>query len=110
MIYKFKSKAAGDLIMLGPNGDALLRAIGREPAAQGIIEPAAMAAAIEGIQRTVEADEAARAAAEQEARTEGRDPREGPRAEGITPRQRLWPMVEMLRRAQAADEPITWGV
>ena len=25
-------------------------------------------------------------------------------------RQRLWPLVEMLRRAQAAGEPVVWGV
>ena len=25
-------------------------------------------------------------------------------------RQRLWPVIEMLRRAQAADAPIVWGV
>ncbi len=25
-------------------------------------------------------------------------------------RQRLWPMIEMLRRAQAADTPVVWGV
>ena len=31
MLYKFKSKAAGDVIMLGPNGDQMLRIIGREP-------------------------------------------------------------------------------
>ncbi len=33
MIYKFKSKASGDIIMMGPTGDALLRALGRTPAA-----------------------------------------------------------------------------
>ena len=38
MIYKFKSKAAGDVIMLQPHGDQLMRLIGREPAAKGIIE------------------------------------------------------------------------
>jgi hypothetical protein len=38
MLYKFRSKAAGDLIMLGPQGDQLLRLLGREPARQGIIE------------------------------------------------------------------------
>ena len=31
MIYKFKSKAAGDVIMLKPNGDHVLRIIGKEP-------------------------------------------------------------------------------
>jgi hypothetical protein len=25
-------------------------------------------------------------------------------------RRRLWPMVEMIRRAQAAGEPVVWGV
>lgn len=107
MIYKFKSKATGDLIMLGPNGDAMLRAIDREPAPQGIVEPAAMAAAIAGIERAIAADEAARAEAEREAASTGEPlaPREG-----VTLRARLWPMVEMLRRAQTAGEPIVWGV
>ena len=30
MIYKFKSKATGDVIMLGPNGDQMLVLLGRE--------------------------------------------------------------------------------
>jgi len=42
MIYKFKSKAAGDVIMMGPNGDEVLRTIGKAPAPKGIIEPSAM--------------------------------------------------------------------
>jgi hypothetical protein len=107
MIYKFKSKAAGDLIMLGPNGDALLRAIGRDPSPKGIIEPAAMPAAIEAIERTIAADEAARADAEREARDQGE---QLPPREGVTPRQRLFPMVDMMRRAIKDDEPIVWGV
>ena len=107
MIYKFKSKAAGDLIMLGPNGDAMLRAIGREPAPKGIIEPVAMPAAIEAIERAIAADEAARAEAEREARDKG-EPL--PPREAVSPRQRLFPMVEMMRRAMKDDEPIVWGV
>jgi hypothetical protein len=107
MIYKFRSKAAGDVIMLGPNGDALMRAIGRTPAPKGIIEPKDMAAAMAAIERTIAADEAARAEAEAEAAAKGESL---PPREGVTPRQRLWPMVEMMRRAAAADEPIVWGV
>jgi hypothetical protein len=107
MIYKFKSKAAGDLIMMGPSGDQVLRIVGKAPAPQGIIEPAAMAAAIAAIERAVADDEAARAQAEREAQAEGRTlaPREG-----VSLRQRAWPMVEMLRRAQAAGKEIVWGV
>ena len=37
MIYKFKSKATGDLIMLGPHGNQVMALLGRYPAAQGII-------------------------------------------------------------------------
>jgi hypothetical protein len=107
MIYKFKSKATGDTIMVGANGDSLLRTLGREPSGQGIIEPAAMPAAIAAIEQAVAADEAARAEAERDAAARGE--RLAPR-EGVAPRQRLWPMVEMLKRALAANEAIVWGV
>ncbi len=107
MIYKFKSKAAGDVIMMGPNGDALLRALGREPAAKGIIDAAACGPAILAIEQALLADEAARAEAEAEAATRGDTL---PAREGVGLRQRLWPMVEMLKRAAAANEPVVWGV
>jgi hypothetical protein len=105
MIYKFRSKAAGDTVMLGPQGDQFLRAMGREPSAQGIIEVAAMPAALTALQQAIEQDDAARAqqpADEALLEAAGQDP--------IALRRRLWPMVEMIRRAQAADEPVVWGV
>jgi Domain of unknown function (DUF1840) len=107
MIYKFKSKAAGDLIMMGPAGDDVLRRIGKLVAAQGIIEVAAMQAAIEAIEQAVSADEAARAQAEKEAAAEGRTlaPREG-----VSLRQRAWPLLEMMKRSMAEHADIVWGV
>lgn len=99
MLYKFKSKAAGDVIMLPANGDELMRILGREPAPQGIVEVAAMADAIDRIQAAI-------AAAEQP----GDDDADEARPKKIGLRQRLWPMVEMLKRAQSASEPIVWGV
>lgn len=101
MIYKFRSKAAGDVIMLGPQGDRLLRLLGREPATKGIIEPLAMPAAIAALEAAVAADEAARAAA---------GPADERLGDPVVLRQRVWPLVEMLRRAHAADEPVVWGV
>lgn len=103
MIYKFRSKATGDVIMLGPHGDHLLRLLGREPAPKGIVEVGAMPQAIAALEAAVAADEAARAGeveAEPDAAREGR----------VALRQRVWPMVEMLRRAHAAGEPVVWGV
>ena len=107
MIYKFKSKASGDIIMMAPTGDALLRAIGREPAAKGIIEPAAMAAAVLAIEAAVQADETARAEQGQAAVAEGARPAH---AVAVSLRQRLWPMRDMLQRAAAAGGPVVWGV
>ena len=96
MIYKFRSKAAGDVIMLQPHGDQLLRLIGREPSAKGIIEVADMAGAIEALQN---------AAAQSDA------PGEEPNGErGVGLKQRVWPMIELLKRSSAAAEPIVWGV
>jgi hypothetical protein len=95
MVYKFKSKAAGDVIMLQPHGEQMLRLIGREPAAKGIIEVADMPAAIRALQD---------AAAKSDALTDA----EGERGVGL--KQRVWPMIEMMKRTHAAGEPIVWGV
>ena len=96
MLYKFKSKATGDVIMLQPHGDQLLRLIGREPSPKGIIEVVAMPAAILALQHA-----AAQAPA-------AADDDRGERGVGL--KQRMWPMIEMMKRAHAAGEPIVWGV
>jgi len=107
VIYKFKSKAAGDVIMMGPTGDEMLRAMAREPAAQGIVEPDAMPAAISALEQAIAAAEADRARAEAEAAATGE---KLPSRQGVGFRQRAWPLIQMLKRAHAAGEPIMWGV
>jgi hypothetical protein len=104
MLYKFKSKAAGDVIMLGPNGDQVMRLIGREPAAQGIFEVEHMPRLIAALEQAVAADEAARRGTRDENADETKA-----KGDGVSLRQRVWPLVEMLRRAHAAREVITWG-
>jgi hypothetical protein len=98
MLYKFKSKAAGDVIMLQPNGDEMLKILGREPAAQGILEVAHMADALKLLEAAVKRAEAPDADADDD----------GVRKVGL--RQRIWPMVEMIRRSQDAHVAIVWGV
>ena len=99
MIYKFKSAATGDVIMLGPHGDQLLRLLGREPAATGIIEPVAMPVVVATLQAAIAAQEQVPV-----------DDTEASARPAVALRQRLWPMIEMLRRSQAANEPVVWGV
>ena len=103
-MYRFKSKADGDLIMMAPVGDQLLRIIGREPAPKGIIEVAALPQAIAALEEAIAAAELARVAA----RKADDDDEGGANAIGL--QQRAWPLLEMMRRSLAERADIVWGV
>jgi hypothetical protein len=107
MLYKFKSKASGDVIMLGPNGDQVLRLLGREPASRGIFEVEAMPGLMTMLQAEVAADEVKRET--EDDGTIGADSRSGRAGDGVSLRQRVWPLLDMLRRCHAAREVIVWG-
>ena len=107
MLYKFKSKAAGDLIMLEPNGRQVLQVIGKQPDAKGIIEPAQMAAAILALESAMAREEADQKKADPDAQATGE---KAARADGISLRQRAVPFIDMLRRAEKAGQDIVWGV
>jgi hypothetical protein len=107
MIYKFRSQATGDVIMLGPHGDHFLSLLGREPAPKGILEVAHMHEALARIDAALKAEQEAGDAPAPPA-AEGEETSR--KADAVSLRQRLWPMVEMIREAQAAGQPIVWGV
>ena len=102
MHYVFRSRADADLLMMGPVGDHLLRIIGREPSERGIIEAAALPAAIQAIEAAVAADRR-----EQGGDSEAEEDLKEPRV-GLA--QRAWPMLEMMKRASAEKADIVWGV
>ena len=102
MLYKFKSKATGDLIMLEPQGRQILQIIGKEPGPKGIILPYEMSQAIQDLHDAVMAEEEAQQEAD-----DGAQP-SGPRT--ISLKQRVVPFVDMLRRAHAEDKEVVWGV
>ena len=107
MIYKFKSKAAGDLIFLPDTARQVLSILGKPDAAQGIIEPAAMAAAVQALQAAVAQAEQAHAQAADEVRARGEKP---PPKPTVALRQRVQPFIAMLERCERAQQPIVWGV
>ncbi len=108
MLYKFKSRAAPDLIMLEPNGRRMLQLIGKPlDDKQGILQPPAMAAAIAALESAIAQEEAERRAAEAEAAAQGETL---PEFEGVSLRQRATPFIEMLRRCEKAGKDIVWGV
>lgn len=107
MLYKFKSKAAGDLIMLEANGERMLEIIGKDVGPTGIILTAQMQAAVAALNQAIAAEEAQQQTALDQARAENIMP---PRFEAVSLRQRAHPFIEMLRRCQLAGADIVWGV
>ena len=107
MLYKFKSKATGDVIMLEPQGKQILTIVGKEHGAQGIIEVHEMMHAIDALREAVQKEEEAQAQAKAQAEQNGEPP---PRFEGIGLRQRVVPFIDMLQRAHANEADVVWGV
>ena len=107
MLYKFKSKATGDLIMLEPNGRRVLEIIGKDAGPKGIIPPDDMPAALAALEAAIKREEEQQKAAIEEARAKGEVP---PRFDAVSLRQRAVPFQDMLRRASQAGKEIVWGV
>lgn len=111
MLYKFKSKSTGDLIMLEPNGRRMLDIIGKDTQPgtgdKGILLPEQMPAAIAALEAAVAKEEADRKAALAQALARDEP---APRLEAISLRQRALPFIEMLRRCEKAGHEIVWGV
>ena len=107
-MYRFKSKADGDLLMMAPVGDQILRIIGREPAPQGIIELAAIPAAIAALEQAIAIADAERKRARAAGGDDDDEAAGGAAAVGLG--QRAWPLLEMMRRSLAERADIVWGV
>jgi hypothetical protein len=104
MIYEFKSRATGSIVMTEPVGNAMLEAIGREPAGKGVITTEQMPDAI----ARLEALSADNPPPEPED-----NPAEAPESRIDAPvslSQRAFPLIEMLRAAHKAGKDVTWGV
>jgi hypothetical protein len=109
MLYKFKSKVTGDIIMLEPQGRQILTIWGRDAASlaqPGILLPADIPAALEALHAAVAQDEAQRAQAAQAAQESGNPVQ----VQGVSLRQRAVPLIDMLQRCLKEDKEIVWGV
>ena len=107
MLYKFKSKAGADVIMLAAHGDQALQALGRGPAPQGIFQASDLAGLIAHGEAAIAEEQQAQPRAVEQAQAEARTPPPKPE---VTVRQRLWPLLELMRAAQAANTDVVWGV
>ncbi|MFN3611889.1 DUF1840 domain-containing protein [Tepidimonas sp.] len=109
MLYRFKSKATGDVVMLQPNGRRVLEILGKDPEGPGIILPQQIPAAIEALRAAVAAEEAEAERKRQEAEAQGEEPALPP-DERVPLRARVAPFIEMLQHCQREGCEVVWGV
>jgi cyclopropane-fatty-acyl-phospholipid synthase len=118
MLFKFKSKATGDLIMLEPNGRRVLQIIGKDPSSTGIILPAQMPEALIALESAIASEDAAlaesKAAAVLKAQNafgdEANTKSAYSTADVVPLRQRALPFMELLKSSHKAGVEIVWGV
>lgn len=101
MLYKFKSDAGGNVIMLEATGRQMLEIIGKGVDSKGILLPEQMAHARAALEAAIELDEQSGEAAGQP---------QDQAAKRISLRTRAWPLVTLIERSLRANVPITWGV
>ena len=108
MLYRFKSRATADVVMLEASGRRLLEILGKDADAPGVITVAQMPAAVAALQAAVAADDAERARQAQEA--EARDEVLPEPAERVTLRMRAAPFIDMLQHCMREESDVVWGV
>lgn len=106
MLYKFKSRAAADLIMLEPQGRQVVTIMGKTPGASGIVTVAQIPVAIAALEAAVAAEEAQAQAAQEEQGEEGSTE---DRKDAVRLRQRVVPLIDMLKRSAAEEVDVVWG-
>lgn len=113
MLIKFKSKAAADVVMYEEHAKVILDLLGKDTK-QGIITAeqagpaiAAIEAESERIKRLAEEEAAKNGQAQEDAFDSGQQGGEAPVVKFST---RAYPLLEMLRAADKAGQPVVWGV
>jgi hypothetical protein len=111
MLYKFKSRATADLILLEPHARRLLELAGKDAVAQGIITAAQIPPAIAALEAAVLDEERrlAEAGKTADAEDEPQQEPDGRERDTVTLRQRAVPFIDMLRRSAAEGKDVVWG-
>ena len=114
MLFEFKSRATGSVIMTADVGKKVLPLIGKTPDPKGIITVDQMPGAIAALEAACKRETELAAAARNKAKgappeNAAEDPMDDdPHLIGIC--QRVYPLIEMLKESHKAGRDITWGV
>lgn len=105
MIYTFRSKATGELIMLAQHARPLLEAAGKTSdiaqQQRGVFTPAQLPDAIAGIERAIRASD--------DPEFNEDDPEQAARArQYVSLAQRAQPLLDMLSKAERKNVDVLW--
>lgn len=105
-LVTFRSRAAGEFIMLAENARHIFEILGRPPAERGVITAEQIPDALARLTAAVNKERA-----QSRDRQHDEDLRdESVTAPQVTLTQRTMPLIDMLRAAQKRDVDVTWGV
>lgn len=111
MLFKFKSKNTGDIIMLQAHGLQILEILGKDTANgaadKGIILSATIPDGLTALKDAIVAEEQARVKAVAEALANNEPT---PQFSEVSLRQRAQPFMDMLRRCEQDGDDVVWGV
>lgn len=123
MIYEFKSRATGTVIMTKPVAEWILQIIGKAPGRTGIITVEQMPGAVDALNRAIEQEKEELRAERRAMETAGQRPTDDAAAADddgkadtdadpypISLAQRAFPFIDLLKEAHRAGKDITWGV
>jgi Domain of unknown function (DUF1840) len=113
MLFKFKSKAAADLIMLEADARRLLKIMLGDDPVKGIVACHDLPGVLAKIDAAVLQDEAlrkARAEKAQQGMKEDPDRANEPELSAVRLAQRAAPMQQMIQRSMAEKSDIVWGI
>ncbi len=110
MIYEFKCRATGSVVMTQAVAERLLEIISGSPGPKGIITVSHMPMAIQALEKAVALDKEQSKARGNPDPLEDKEPNPPEAPQGVSLAQRAFPFVEMIRAALAAQKDITWGV
>ena len=111
MLFKFKSHAASDLIMLEADARKLLKIMLRDDPVKGILQVHALPQAIQALESAVAQDEAERREKAERSPTlmPGEDD-EPILFNAVSLAQRVAPMLKLLKRSLSEESDVVWGV
>lgn len=104
MLYEFRSRATGSVTLVGRPAEQILNIIGKPITATGIITVAQIPAAIAALENAAVHEQTS------DVNTTDDDCTDEPPEPTVSLRQRIYPLIDLMRAALAADVDVTWGV